>query len=552
MTSRTLAVLPVLVVASLFAFGAVADRALEGQARRAGEAAAVRAEETARLTAASVRAALARLEQKVLEGQAPDGVAAERLAVPPSPSIPRVPGIPYTDRSRDELAKLLHSRASTSSGLPVAVVARLALGDAAFSSPDGAAPPDVAERLLGGALPVRPEDLPVLAGALGVGGDPRVGRLQERLRSAPDAAELPVVPAFRRTRVSAGVEGWARDGGESVRYVLPLDRLLALAGVAERAAFAPVGDEASGTPEVNSGVPPSARSLGDRGAGGRHRVAVPETTGLLLDVNVAAPETLRLRRLRLALWLAVAASILCLAAVRRALAAEARANAREKAFLASVTHELRTPLTAIRLFGETLAEGRGEPREYGELVAQESQRLEALVEQVLAATRVEAAPTFTRVQPAELVRSAVALIAPRAERRAVTVAVRAADELPGALWDGEAVRRAVLNLLDNAIRHGRAAGRVEVRAEAQGDEVAVSVSDDGPGIGRRERKGLFRRFGRGEGASAGSGLGLHLVQAVVQAHGGRIDLASEEGRGCTFTLRLPFRPPERPKSERPK
>jgi signal transduction histidine kinase len=544
MTSRTMAVLPFLVVASLLAFGAVADRALEGQARRAAEAAALRAEETARLTAASVRAALARLEQEVLAGQAPDGVAAERLAVPPL-SMPRVSGIPYRHRSRDELAKMLHSRASTSSGLPVAVVARLALGDAAFSLPGGAAPPDVRELLLDGTLPVRPEDLPVLARALGVGDDPRVGRLQERLRSAPDADVLPVLPAFRRTRVGSGVEGWGRDRVETVRYVVSLDRLLVLAGVAERAAPAPAGRTPySGTPEVNSGVPPSARSLRDR-RGVRQRVAVPETAGLLLDVNVTAPETLRLRRLRLALWLAVAASILCLAAVRRALAAEARANAREKAFLAGVTHELRTPLTAIRLFGETLAEGRGEPREYGELVAQESRRLEALVEQVLAATRVEAAPVFASVQPADLVRSAVALIAPRAERRAVTLEVRAAAELPGAFWDGEAVRRAVLNLLDNAIRHGRAAGRVEVRAEAQGGEVSVSVSDDGPGIGRRERRGLFRRFARGEGESAGSGLGLHLVQAVAQAHGGRIDLATEEGRGSTFTLRLPCRPPRR-------
>jgi two-component system phosphate regulon sensor histidine kinase PhoR len=259
-------------------------------------------------------------------------------------------------------------------------------------------------------------------------------------------------------------------------------------------------------------------------------------------VSVDAPEALRLRLLRLALWAAVGASILCLLGVRRALSAEARATAREKAFLASVTHELRTPLTAIRLFGETLADGRGEPREYGALVAEESQRLEALVEQVLAATRVEAAPSFARVQPLELVRSAVALITPRAERRAVTIEVRAA-ELPGAFWDGEAVRRAVLNLLDNAIKHGRAAGRVEVRAEAQGDVVSVSVCDDGPGIARRERKGLFRRFGRGESEAAGTGLGLHLVQEVAHAHGGRVDLATEEGRGSTFTLKLPCRPP---------
>jgi two-component system phosphate regulon sensor histidine kinase PhoR len=309
-----------------------------------------------------------------------------------------------------------------------------------------------------------------------------------------------------------------------VRYQVPLDRLLALANVAGRAQ--PAGVDRDGAPAPHT-----------------RRTAVPEVDGLLLDVAIEAPEALRLRRLRLALWLAVAASILCLLGVRGALLAEARATAREKAFLASVTHELRTPLAAIRLFGETLAEGRGEPREYGAMVAEESQRLEALVEQVLAATRVEAAPSFALVEPAQLVRSAVALMAPRAERRAVTVDVRAAAELPAACWDGEAVRRAVLNLLDNAIKHGRAAGRVEVRAEAEDGVVSVSVADDGPGITRRERKGLFRRFARGAGAGAGTGLGLHLVQEVAFAHGGRVDLATEEGRGSVFTLRLPCQPP---------
>ena len=84
-----------------------------------------------------------------------------------------------------------------------------------------------------------------------------------------------------------------------------------------------------------------------------------------------------------------------------------------------MTHELRTPLAAMRLFGERLAQGRGDPREYGALVAEESQRLEALVERVLAATRASERPNFAPVAPEELMRSAVTLIGPRAERREV-------------------------------------------------------------------------------------------------------------------------------------
>jgi signal transduction histidine kinase len=519
--ARALPLLLALLTVSLLAFGGLADRALEGQAVRAQEAAAGRASATAQLTAASVRAAIAQLEQEVVAGRPPAEVAAERLAASPARSVPPAGVVPYGRRSRVQLAPLLRSMGTTPSGLPEAVVARLALGDAALSVAGGPPPPDVADLLLSGRLPVHPDDLPTLARALGRGGDPRVAALQDRLRRAPESSTLPFVPAFRRTRVDGRVQGWARHGGERVRYEVPVTRLLALAGVADRASAATA---AAAEPAVL-------------------RVPVPDVEGLGIDVKVEAADALRLRALRAALWAAVAASILCLLAVRRALGAEARAMARERAFLGSVTHELRTPLTAIRLFGETLAEGRGEPREYGGLVAEESQRLERLVERVLAATRAGEAPSFARVEPSELVRSAVSLIAPRAERRSVTLALRSGSELPPATWDAEAVRGALLNLLDNAITHGRMGGHVEVRTQAEGDVVSVSVSDDGPGIGRRERKGLFRRFGRGASDGPGTGLGLHLVQEVARAHGGHVDLRSEEGRGCTFTLRLPSRPP---------
>jgi len=220
-----------------------------------------------------------------------------------------------------------------------------------------------------------------------------------------------------------------------------------------------------------------------------------------------------------------------------------------------VTHELRTPLATIRLFGETLAEGRGDPQEYGALVAQESQRLDALVERVLAVTRVDEAPSFSRVNPEDLVRFAVTLIGARAEQRAVQIQWQAGSEeqaLPEVWWDAEAVRRALLNLLDNAIKHGRHGGQVRVRAAVQDGLVKLSVIDNGPGIGRRDRKRVFGRFQRGQTESAGTGLGLYVVEQVAQAHGGRVDLVTEENRGCTFTLVLPVRPPgtESPESER--
>ena len=516
-----LATLPFALVSCTFvAFGWVADRALEGQMRRAREDARRTAAETARLTAASVSAALAALEARVLSAAAPSGVSAERLPIPPAPSAPQPGARPYGARPRAELARLLHSTRSGPSGVPEAVLARLALGDAATVSVAGeAAPPDVAARLLAGALPVHPDDLPFLARALGVGSDPRVARMVERLRAAPEPAALPRAPTFRRVRRGEVVEGWTLDGAERVRYEVPVAALL-----------------------------DSARVPRDTGADGATpadvvSADVPEVAGLSLRLPARAVDVPRLRALRAALWTAVAASIACLLVLRRALNAEARATAREKRFLASVTHELRTPLAAMRLFGERLAQGRGDAREYGALVAEESERLETLVERVLAATRASERPRFAPVEPAELMRSAVTLVAPRAERREVILTCRARPPLPTVTWDAEAVRRALLNLLDNAIKHGRQGGRVEAGAFADGEAVCLSVADDGPGIGRRERKDLFGRFARGRTDAPGTGLGLHFAEQVAHAHGGRVDLVSEEGRGCVFTLRLPARPP---------
>lgn len=520
--ARPAALLFALVSCTFAAFGWVADRALGDQMRRAGEEGRKAAAETARLTALSVRAALAPLEQRVLSSTPPPGVVSERVPVPPAASAPEPGARPYRLRPRSELARLLHSSNSSRSGLPEAVLARLALGDlATVSLADEPAPPDVAARLLSGALPVRPDDLPFLAGALGVGSDPRVGLLRSRLLAAPDAAALPRAPAFRRAVRGLVVEGWTVDGYRRVRYEVPVATLLEMA-------HAPTG--ASVTAEGST-------VLGS---------AVPDVEGLALRMPASAAGVLRLRVLRIALWTAVLASMACLWLMRRFLAAEARATAREKQFLASVTHELRTPLAAMRLFGERLAQGRGEAREYGALVAEESQRLEALVERVLAATRGSERPQFAPVSPEELVRSAVTLVSPRAERRDVSVSCRAVAPLPQVTWDFEAVRRALLNLLDNAIKHGRAGGKVSAEAFADGEAVCLSVSDDGPGIGPRERGGLFRRFARGRTEAPGTGLGLHFAEQVAHAHGGRVDLVSEEGRGCVFTLRLPARPPAAP------
>lgn len=522
-----------LVSCSLVAFGWVADRGLQGEALRAREEAKEGAAETARLAARSVGASLLSLEQVVAAGRALPGVVVERLAAALDFRVPAAGDVRYDRLPRSRLAELLGSTWVSPSGLPEAVIARLALGDpAALSLPGGEAPPDVAERLLSGALPVRPDDLPTLARALDVGSDPRVESLRARLLAAPNILDLPLAPSFRRSlRMPADpseakpvvIEGWARvERPFRVRYEVSIVSLVEAAHLPD---------------DVTVVTAVSPAPAGDASAD------VPELPGVVVRASARRGGMIRVRVLRVGLWLAVIASIGLLLAVHRALGAQARATAREKRFLASVTHELRTPLAAMRLFGERLAQGLGSPTEYGALIAEESERLETLVERVLAATRASERPRFAPVDPAELMRSALALVAPRAERREVTLTCRTLTPLPPVTWDAEAVRRALLNLLDNAIRHGRASGRVEAAAFAEGDAVCLSVSDDGPGIGRREQKDVFARFARGHTDAPGTGLGLHFVEQVAHAHGGRVDLVSEEGRGCVFTLRLPAAPP---------
>jgi two-component system phosphate regulon sensor histidine kinase PhoR len=410
---------------------------------------------------------------------------------------------------------LLQSSKATAGGLPEAVVASLALGEPASRR-------EVAERLLSGQLPVRPEDLPELARVMGVEEDSRVAELQRRLRRVPDVRDLPESPEFRRSLLGgAAVGGWSRRGGTSLHYEVPLELLLERSGVSDRARV----------------VEPSSSRAGEKAA------AVPDVPGLLLSVSPAAQSRARHFAARGLLWLLVAACLLALWLVQRALAREARAVSREKAFMAGVTHELRTPVAAIRVFGEALADGAGDPREYGGLLVEESRRLEALVERTLASTRVDEAPRFARVRPGELLDSAVSLMRPAAERRGVTLSVRADPDLGDACWDAEAVRRALLNLIENAIKHGRPAGRVEADGRGDDAQVRLSIRDDGPGIGRRDRRRIFDRFERGATEAAGTGLGLYLVDQVARAHGGRVDLASGESHGCAFTLVLPRLPP---------
>lgn len=496
-----------LLLAVLAILAVVADRALVAQERGRREAAALEAAESARRAGLAMRAALGEIEEAASEGRASAAREAWQVAAPPRRRVPGRASGSLAGRTRPQLAALLGSRAVTPSGLPEAVAAAIALGGGDDLAIAG-------ERLLAGEYPVDPDDVAFLARRLGIEGEAS-RELERRLRKAPDPASLPDVPSFQRSLDGAIVLGWARRQGRLVHYEIEDAALILAAGL-----------EGS----VQAGRPPGALA-----------VVVPDLEALPLSA-IAARAPMRPLAMRALLWAAVATCAGAGVALARSLDREHRLVAREKEFLATVTHELRTPVAAVKLFGETLAAGRGDAREYGVLIAAESERLEALSERVLTAARLESAPRLAEADPHAIIEEALAPIRPRAARADKELLAHF-GALPAATWDALAVRHAVMNLLDNALRHGASRVRLEAREEA--GSVVIAVTDDGPGIARRDRRRIFERFERGASHAAGSGLGLWLVDQVARAHGGSVDVASVPGGGASFTLRLPLAPPSR-------
>jgi signal transduction histidine kinase len=222
----------------------------------------------------------------------------------------------------------------------------------------------------------------------------------------------------------------------------------------------------------------------------------------------------------------------------------AEAEARERNFLMSVSHELRTPLTAIRGHVEALREGVVEDPELREqsldVIAAESERLSRLVGDILDLAKLDA-HRFTlleeEVDMESLCERAYTAFSEEARRRSIEYRREIAAQ-PVLQTDGDRVLQIISNLLSNAFRWTPDGGRVELSLEQSNGTVRVAVDDNGPGISKEDRERIFRPFVSRDGAS-GTGLGLAIARELAVALGGRIELASEEGRGSSFALVLP-------------
>jgi signal transduction histidine kinase len=218
-------------------------------------------------------------------------------------------------------------------------------------------------------------------------------------------------------------------------------------------------------------------------------------------------------------------------------------------FVSNVSHELRTPLTTISGYLEMAAEefeGNLEPHHERMLVAirRNVARLRLLIDDLLTLSRAEARATDTEaVNLVDLVGDAVTDVRITASGRGIRITTTASGEPLLVLADRAMLHRAFLNVLSNAVKFSRAGGVVEVGLRVYGDEVEVTVRDHGIGIPAAELERLGTRFFRASNAVsneiAGTGLGLRIVQTIVDKHAGEVVIDSREGDGTTVAVRLP-------------
>lgn len=259
--------------------------------------------------------------------------------------------------------------------------------------------------------------------------------------------------------------------------------------------------------------------------------------------------------------LAISAAILLLLLATGAALAQFSRRAQQLAqvemeFVAGVSHELRTPLTVIRTAAFNLrgkvATNPSQVERYGALIQQESERLGAIVEQVLRFAGAKAGRVVRDRQPVSvpgLIEETLQSTKGMLEDALCEVETRVQPGLPPVTGDSLALRHALQNLLANAAKYGGSPGRQSVAiaassvSEAGRDLIEIRVVDHGAGIPPEEQKHVFDAFFRGRKAVQdqihGTGLGLHLVKKIVEAHGGTVSLESEPGVGSTFILRIP-------------
>jgi len=231
----------------------------------------------------------------------------------------------------------------------------------------------------------------------------------------------------------------------------------------------------------------------------------------------------------------------------------AEVNRLKSEFVSIVSHQLRAPLACMKWCLGLLLSGRlgsidKKQLEQLDLLKENTERMIRLVNDLLNVSRLEQGRLLSEIKPCSLVEPIEEMVKqyiPIAKARNVKVSFdKDEKEIPLVLTDPRQIRLVIQNLLDNAIRYTRKQGKVKIRLKVKKSVVRCEVEDNGVGIPERDKKHIFKKFFRSQNAmkyqTIGTGLGLYIAKAIVEASGGRMGFESQENKGSTFWFELPI------------
>lgn len=217
--------------------------------------------------------------------------------------------------------------------------------------------------------------------------------------------------------------------------------------------------------------------------------------------------------------------------------------------IGNISHEFRTPLAGIKAMVETLGGGaiddKKAARDFLSRIDNEVARLTQLVAELTELSRIETGKAELKKEPVnlnQLVEEVIAQLSPQVERQKLSISQDFAADLPSVPADKDRIRQVITNLVHNSIKFTRPGGTITITTKTLEGAVVVDIADTGIGIPKEDLARVFERFYKGDKARAGegTGMGLAIAKHVVEAHGGNTWVESEEGKGSTFSFRLPL------------